>query len=64
LVEDPAIIAECRSEIRSKGGLFVCHRCTKVDSCVVAILVVSEDPDKCYAICRQCLCDLPEGMDT
>jgi hypothetical protein len=58
LVDDPAIIAECASKIRSKGGLFVCHRCTKVNSRVVAILVVSEDPDNAmpfvanaYAIC-------------
>jgi hypothetical protein len=62
LIEDPAIIANCYVKIRSEGALFVCHRCEDVDASVAAILVVSEEQDKCYALCRSCLRDLPEEI--
>ena len=64
LIEDPVTIAECWFKIRSDGGLLVCHRCGDVDSWVVAILAMSDDPDECYALCGKCLRDLPEEVDT
>jgi hypothetical protein len=64
LIEDPAIIADCYVKIRSQGALFVCHRCEDVDSGVAAILVMGEEPDKCYALCRSCVRDLPEEIDS
>jgi hypothetical protein len=63
LIEDPAIIADCWSKISSQGARFVCHRCEDADSRVAAILVMSEERDKCYALCRSCVSDLPEGID-
>jgi hypothetical protein len=63
LIEDPVTIAECWSKIHSEGGLLVCHRCADVDSWVVAILALSEEPDECYALCGKCLRDLPEEID-
>jgi hypothetical protein len=63
LIDNPATIAECESKILSQGGLFVCHRCSDVNSCVVAILIVREYPNECYALCRKCLRALPEGID-
>ena len=62
LIEDPVTIAECWHKIRSDGGLLICHRCADVDSWVVAILAMSEDPDECYALCGKCLRDLPEEI--
>ena len=63
LIEDPVTIAECWFKIRSDGGLLVCHRCGDVDSWVVAILAMSDDPEECYALCGKCLRDLPEEID-
>jgi hypothetical protein len=63
LIEEPAIIADCYVKIRSQGALFVCHRCEDVNSGVAAILVMSEEQDKCYALCRSCVRDLPEEID-
>ena len=63
LIDNPLTIAECGSEILSQGGLFICHRCSDVNSCVVAILVLSEYPGECYALCRKCLRALPKGID-
>ncbi len=63
LIEDPVTIAECWFKIRSEGGLLVCHRCADVDSWVVAILAISENPEECYALCGKCLRDLPEEID-
>jgi hypothetical protein len=63
LIEDPEIIADCFFRIRSQGALLVCHRCEDVGSSVAAILVMSEEQDKCYALCRSCVRDLPEGID-
>jgi hypothetical protein len=62
LIEDPVTIAECWYKIRSDGGLLVCHRCADVDSWVVAILALSEDPEECYALCGKCLRDMPEEV--
>ncbi len=64
LIEDPVTIAECWFKIRSEGGLLVCHRCADVNSWVVAILAMSEDPEECYALCGKCLRDLPEEIDS
>ena len=63
LIEDPVTIAECWNKIRSDGGLLVCHRCGDLDSWVVAILAMSEDPEECYALCGKCLRDMPEEVD-
>jgi hypothetical protein len=63
LIDDPVTIAECWAKIRSDGGLLVCHRCADLDSWVVAILAMSEDPGECYALCGKCLRDLPEEID-
>ncbi len=64
LIEDPEIIADCFSKIRSQGAQLVCHRCEDADSSIAAILVMSEEQDKCYALCRSCVRDLPEGIDS
>jgi hypothetical protein len=63
LIEDPVTIAECWYKIRSDGGLLVCHRCEDVDSWVVAILAMSDDPEECYALCGKCLRDMPQEVD-
>jgi len=63
LIEYPVTIAECWFKIRSEGGLLVCHRCADVDSWVVAILAMSEDPEECYALCGKCLRELPEEVE-
>jgi len=34
-----------------------------VDSWVVAILAMSDDPEECYALCGKCLRDLPEEIE-
>jgi len=62
LIDDPVTIAECWFKIRSDGGLLVCHRCTDVDSWVVAILAMRDDPEECYALCGKCFRDLPEEI--
>jgi hypothetical protein len=64
LIEDPVTIAECWFKIRSEGGLLVCHRCADVDSWVVAILALSDDPEECYALCGKCLREMPEEIES
>ncbi len=63
LIEDPVTIAECWFKIRSEGGLLVCHRCADLNSWVVAILAMSDDPEECYALCGKCLRDLPAEVE-
>jgi hypothetical protein len=63
LIKEPSIIAECRSILASAGAAFVCDRCTNADASVMAILILNEDPEECYAICAECLRELPEGID-
>lgn len=63
LIEDPVTIAECWFKIRSEGGLLVCHRCQDLDSWVVAILAMSDDPEECYALCGKCLRELPAEVE-
>ena len=63
LIEDPVTIAECRVKIRSEGRLLVCHRCADVRSSVVAFLAMSEAREECYALCDNCLRDLPQEID-
>jgi hypothetical protein len=63
LIEDPVAIGEYWFKIRSLGGLLVCHRCGDVDSWVVAILAMREEPEECYALCGKCVRDLPEEID-
>jgi hypothetical protein len=59
LIDDPAIIAEFGFEARCEGDDLVCRRCGDAKLSIAAIMVVPAGGRARWALCSNCLLELP-----
>jgi len=59
LIDDPAAIAEFGFEARREGDELICHRCGDARLSIAAILVVPAGGHTRWALCANCLLELP-----
>ena len=59
LIDDPATIAELGFEARCEGDDLVCRRCGNATMSIAAILVVPAGGRARWALCGQCLMEMP-----
>jgi hypothetical protein len=59
LIDDPATIAEVGFEARCDGDDLICRRCGDATRAVVAILVVPAGGHARWALCANCLLEMP-----
>jgi hypothetical protein len=59
LIDDPATIAEFGFEARCEGDDLVCRRCGDATLSIAAILVVPAGGHARWALCANCLLELP-----
>ena len=59
LIDDPATIAEVGFEARCDGDDLVCRRCGDAEKTIAAILVIPAGGHARWALCANCLLELP-----
>lgn len=59
LIDDPATIAELGFEASCEGDELVCRRCGNATMSIAAILVVPAGGHARWALCGQCLHEMP-----
>jgi hypothetical protein len=59
LIDDPATIAEVGFESRCEGDDLICRRCGDAQRAIAAILVVPAGGHARWALCADCLLEMP-----
>lgn len=59
LIDDPAAIAELGFEARCDGDDLICRRCGDAKLSIAAILVVPAGGHARWALCADCLLEMP-----
>jgi hypothetical protein len=59
LIDDPATIAEAGFEARCEGDDLICRRCGDARVTIAAIMVVPAGGRARWALCANCLRELP-----
>jgi len=59
LIDDPAAIAEFGFEARCEGEDLICRRCGDARLSIAAILVVPAGGQARWALCANCLLEMP-----